>query len=132
MSDQDQRGYASGTFAEALRRGLAAHRSAMAARREVERVLEQASREVANEIGGLRFELDHLAIAAKIPCGVSEHLADVTIGPGGFDVSVRWSDRVEVAASMADVERAVVALLESAATGKKLAVLLTWTDEVPR
>ncbi len=114
-------------FGEALQRGLAAHRRTAATRRDVEKVLARASSEASEAVGvqaGLRFELAGRAMVASLPTGARETLAEVDIGDFGFTVTLRWEDRLEHALDLSSFEVAITALLESPATGDKIARLL--------
>ncbi len=142
------------SFGDALRKGLEAHERAAAARREMDEVLVEASKEVAAVVGApiaLRFDVVdrplrgqslHEAtlgiaaprekvtmIVAKVPRGVFEPLAEAELSELGFPVTLRWGNRLERASDRGGFESALAALLESAVTGEKIARLVARSGE---
>jgi hypothetical protein len=136
-------------FGNALRKGIGAHERAAAARREMDAVLSQASKEVQDVVGApisLQFEaVDRptreksvaesiggipapretvTMIIAKTPRGPSERLAEAELSEIGYPVTLRWGHQRERASDRSSFELVLARLLESAITGEKIARLL--------
>jgi len=146
-------------FAEAARKGLNANERAIVARREMDAVLQEASKQLTQALGGeltLQFAdsaagtLLH-AIANKITgnerslpltglTGVlevvgkpsrSRHLAEVSLGEMGYPVTLRWGDERGYATNRAEFEVALSQLLESRVTGERIDWVLTGSGSEP-
>lgn len=136
------------SYADALRKGLAAHRQSERARHQMEEVLSAASKEIGELLQtdvALRFETHErykrVPPTAEAPVGVSasrevftgliarsphgfEVLADIKFGELGYPVTLRWEGDFRQADDRAAFESVLAELLESRQTGGKLQQLV--------
>lgn len=134
-------------FVAAVRKGLDANDRAIAARQEMDAVLQEASKQLTEALGAeliLQFVGSLVgtvqAITNKLagtdvpPMGVLEvvnkasqfeHLADVSFGELGYPVTLRWGNERGYATNRAEFEVALTQLLESRITGERIGRVLS-------
>jgi len=138
-------------FVDAARKGMDAHNRAIAARREQDEVLRDASKQMTDAfgteltlcftgvakglaaaiLGGKREPpvLDTLEVTSK--SGRSRKLASVSFGEMGYPLTLRWADRSEYAADREAFEATLQQLLESRAAGEQIAYVLARGEGEP-
>jgi hypothetical protein len=142
-------------FADALKKGLDAHSRAVAARREMAAILEEASGELSallqTEVA-IRFTVSKRSFAqqlAEVITGVRErtynvdviefqkaghrfkHIADVEFAEFGYPVQVKWDAQLALASNAAEFRAVIENLLSNRSTGEKIAWVLEGKERTP-